>query len=168
MTAIAAATIDQRHSAAQLMMMTAIAGAAFFRRHHCRQRHRVIVALVVTPLNLLLHLSPPSPIHYLIVVCHCQCLSPLVQILLVCCVPIKQPMCQQVTCQPNISGTPAGIFLGHVPDMLADMPATYRPNQHMSVVLTLALTCGHPTFPAKMAIATRVVVGMVKAIAAMA
>jgi hypothetical protein len=46
---------------------------------------------------------------------------------------------------------PCQHFLGHVGDMLANMLmlATYQPDKHMSVVLTLISTCQHPTFPAK-------------------
>jgi hypothetical protein len=57
--------------------------------------------------------------------------------------------CQQVTCWPKISVTPADSFLCHVADMSADMSATYRPNRHMSVNLTLVSTCQHPTIPAR-------------------
>jgi hypothetical protein len=51
--------------------------------------------------------SPPSFIYYLIVLC--QSSSQHVADIL--------PTCQQVTCSPKISGTPADIFLFHVADM---------------------------------------------------
>jgi hypothetical protein len=146
MTAIAAATIDRLHSAAQLMMATTIAASTFFRRRHCRQCHRIVVALVVSPLNLLPPLSP-SPIHYLIVVCHHQCLSPLAILAQnatvvhhhrLCSqhVANMMPICQQVMCWPNISSTPANSFFCHVADMLGNISATCQPDKHMSVVLT--------------------------------
>jgi hypothetical protein len=59
------------------------------------------------------------------------------------------PTCQKVTCQPDISGTPADSFFCHVADMSANMSATCQPNKHMSVVLTPILTHRHPKIPAK-------------------
>ncbi len=52
-----------------------------------------------------------------------------------------------MTCWP---GTPVDSFLCRVTNMSADMSATPQPDRHMSVVLTLVLTCRHPTLPAKL------------------
>jgi hypothetical protein len=49
-----------------------------------------------------------------------------------------------VSCWP---GTPVDSFLCHVANMSANMSVTCRPDRHMSVVLTLVLTCQH--LPAK-------------------
>jgi hypothetical protein len=59
------------------------------------------------------------------------------------------PTCQQVTCRPDTSVTPANSFLCCVTNMFANMLATCWPDKHMSVILTPDLTCRHPTIPAK-------------------
>ncbi len=52
-----------------------------------------------------------------------------------------------MTCRP---GTPADSFLCRVANISADISATRWPDRHMSVVLTLVLTCRYLTLPAKL------------------